>query len=144
MVILNAGDQRECREITSILFDQRLGGSDNSAGFREHRITSRGGKGARMATFIVLFNFTEQGIRDVKETGKRADAARKAVQKAGASIKEIYWTLGAHDGVLILEAPDDETAATVLMDIGRLGNVRSQTLRAFGQEEIKSILAKIK
>jgi uncharacterized protein with GYD domain len=97
-----------------------------------------------MATFIVLFNFTEQGIRDVKETGKRADAARKAVQKAGASIKEIYWTLGSHDGVLILEAPDDETAAAVLLDIGRLGNVRSQTLRAFGQEEVKTILAKLK
>lgn len=97
-----------------------------------------------MATFIALFNFTEQGIRDVKETPKRADAARKAFQKAGASVKEIYWTLGAHDGVLILEAPDDETATAVLLDIGRLGNVRSQTLRAFGQEEIKSILGKLK
>jgi uncharacterized protein with GYD domain len=97
-----------------------------------------------MARFIVLFNFTDQGIRNVKDTRKRADAARKAIQKAGASIKEIYWTLGAHDGVLILDAPDDETATAVLLSIGKLGNVRSQTLRAFGQEEIASILANVK
>ena len=74
-----------------------------------------------MARFIVLFNFTDQGIRNVKDTRKRADAARKAIQKAGASIKEIYWTLGAHDGVLILDAPDDETATAVLLSIGKLG-----------------------
>src|SRR5258708_5236446 len=96
-----------------------------------------------MATYIVLFNFTEQGIANVKETTKRAEAARKAVEKAGASIKEIYWTLGAHDGVLILEAPDDATATAVLLNISRLGNVQTQTLRAFGEKEIRGIVGKL-
>ena|SRR5437016_5310901 len=97
-----------------------------------------------MATFIALFNFTEQGVRAVKDTAKRADAAGKAMKKMGASLREVYWTLGAYDGVLIFDAPDEETATAVLMSIGRLGNVRSHTLRAFGREEIGGILAKAK
>jgi uncharacterized protein with GYD domain len=97
-----------------------------------------------VATFIALLNFTEQGIKAFKDTARRADAIAKAVQKSGAKLKEVYWTLGSHDGVLVLEAPDDETAAAVLVGIGRLGNVRSQTLRAFTRDEIPKILAKVK
>jgi uncharacterized protein with GYD domain len=97
-----------------------------------------------MATYIVLFNFTEQGIGAVKDTVKRAEAVRKSAQKSGATVKEIYWTLGAHDGVLILDAPDDQTATAVLLSIGRAGNVRSQTLRAFNAEDMQSILDKVK
>jgi uncharacterized protein with GYD domain len=97
-----------------------------------------------MATFIVLFNFTEQGVGAVKDTVKRAEAVRKSAQAAGASVKEVYWTLGAHDGVLILEAPDDQTATAVMLSIGKAGNVRSQTLRAFGVQEMESILQKMK
>ena len=96
-----------------------------------------------MATFIALINFTQQGLTGIKDTAKRAGVAREAAQKAGASIREIYWTLGAHDGVLILEAPDDETATAVLLNISRLGNVQTQTLRAFGEKEIRSILGKV-
>jgi uncharacterized protein with GYD domain len=96
-----------------------------------------------MATFIALMNFTDQGIRGIKDTAKRGDAFRKAAQKAGASVKELYWTLGAYDGVILLDAPDDETAAAVLVGVGRLGNVRTQALRAFGKDEIQTILAKV-
>lgn len=97
-----------------------------------------------MATFIALLNFTDQGIANIKDTTKRADAIAKAVQKSGTKVKDIYWTLGGYDGVLILDAPDDETAAAVLLGIGRLGNVSSETLRAFGRDEIPAILAKVK
>jgi uncharacterized protein with GYD domain len=96
-----------------------------------------------MATFIALINFTQQGLSGIKDTAKRAGVAREAAQKAGASIREIYWTLGAYDGVLILDAPDDETATAVLLNITRLGNVHTQTLRAFGEKEMRSILGKL-
>jgi uncharacterized protein with GYD domain len=97
-----------------------------------------------MPTFITLIHFTEQGVRNLKDTAKRADAITKAVKKIGVSIREVFWTLGRFDGVLIFDAPDEETAAATLMTIGRMGNVRSETLRAFGRDEIGGILAKVK
>jgi uncharacterized protein with GYD domain len=97
-----------------------------------------------MPTFITLFNLTEQGVRKFKDTAKRAAAFAKAGKAAGVVVKEVYWTLGAFDGVLILEAPDDETAAAVLLMLGSKGNVRSQTLRAFTRREVGAILAKAK
>ena|SRR2546421_11469819 len=97
-----------------------------------------------MPTFISLFNFTEQGARALKDTAKRADAITKAVKKTGVSIREVYWTLGQYDGVLVFDAPDDETATAMMMGIGRMGNIRSQTLRAFSRDEIGGILAKVK
>ena len=96
-----------------------------------------------MANYIILGNFTDQGIRNVKETTKRAEAVSSMAEKAGATLKEIYWTLGAYDIVAILEAPDDETATALGLSISSLGNVRTQTLRAFTADEIDSILGKI-
>ena len=96
-----------------------------------------------MATYIALFDFTEQGVRNFKDTTKRADAFVEAAKNAGVTVKEVYWTLGAHDGVLILEAPDDETVSALLLSLCSLGNVHSQTLRAFDRSQIESVIAKM-
>jgi len=96
-----------------------------------------------MPTYIVLASFTEQGIANVKDTLKRADAAKAAAKKAGATLKELYWTLGQHDIVAIFEAPDDETITALGLTIGKAGNVRTQTLRAFSATDMKSILGKV-
>jgi uncharacterized protein with GYD domain len=96
-----------------------------------------------MATYIALLNYTDQGIRNVKETTKRADAFKAMAQKAGATVKSIYWTQGQYDLVSILEAPNEEAATSLLLSVGALGNIRSQTLRAFSAEEMGQILSKM-
>ena len=95
-----------------------------------------------MSRYIVLLNFTEQGIQNVLQTVDRAEAFANVVRQAGASVAEQYWAMGPHDGVMILEAPDDQVAAALLAKLGSQGNVRTQTLRLFDRTEIKSILAK--
>lgn len=96
-----------------------------------------------MATYITLVSFTDQGIRDVKQSPARAQAFREQAEKAGARVKDIYWTLGNYDLVAILDAPNEETAMALLLATGSMGNVRTQTLKAFSSEEMKSILAKM-
>lgn len=96
-----------------------------------------------MATFISLLGFTDQGIRKVKQTTKRADAFRAMARKSGVTVKHIYWTVGAYDVVIVMEAPDDETATAALLSLGALGNVRTQTLRAFSAEEMNRIIKKM-
>ena len=96
-----------------------------------------------MPTYISLVQFTDKGIQAVKETTQRvADWAAK-VQSMGVSIKQMYWTLGQYDQVCVFEAPDDETAASVLLAADLLGNIRTQTLRAFTTSEMETILAKV-
>ena len=96
-----------------------------------------------MATYIVLSNFTEQGIRTVKDTTKRADAVREMAKKFGVTAKEFYWTLGSHDVVVIFDAPDDASMTAVGLAIGAQGNVRTETLRAYSKEEMNGILGKV-
>ena len=96
-----------------------------------------------MATFIMLASFSDQGIKTVKQSVERADAFRQMAAKAGASVKEIYWTLGSHDVVAICEAPDDESATALALSVASRGNVRSETLRAFNPDEMKKILSKM-
>ena len=96
-----------------------------------------------MATFIVLTNFTDQGIRNVKDSTKRADAVKEVAKKFGVTTKEFFWTLGSHDVVAIFEAPDDASMTAFGLAIGSGGNVRTQTLRAFSREEMNGILAKL-
>ncbi len=96
-----------------------------------------------MATYVLLLNWTEQGIRNAKETLARADAAAGLVEKLGGKMKEVYWTLGPYDVVAIVEAPDDETATAFALATGSQGNVRTTTLRAFDREEVKGILGKV-
>ena len=96
-----------------------------------------------MATFVVLASFSDQGIKNVKQTIERADAFKQMATKAGATIKDIYWTLGAHDVVAICEAPDDETATALSLSVASRGNVCSETLRAFSFDEMKKVLGKM-
>ena len=95
-----------------------------------------------MARYIVLFNYTDQGIKNITETIGRSEAVAKMAKKMGASAQSFYWTSGAYDGVLMLDAPDDTTAAALLTKVGSLGNVHTHTLRAFDAAEMKAILAK--
>ena len=96
-----------------------------------------------MSKFVVLGCFTDQGIRNVKETTKRADAFKEMARKTGVTVKDVYWTIGQYDIVAICEAPDDETATALALGLGALGNVRTQTLRAFSQEDMGTILGKM-
>ena len=96
-----------------------------------------------MLTYIALSNFTDQGIRNVKDTTKRADAVKEAAQKFGAKMTQIYWTQGQYDLVAFIEAPDEKSATACALAIGMAGNVRSQTLRAFTSEEMSEIVGKL-
>ena len=95
-----------------------------------------------MPSYISLVQFTDKGIQAAKGTTQRiADWAAK-VEKRGVRIKEMFWTMGQYDQVCIFEAPDDETAASVLLAADMLGNIRTQTMRAFTAPEMEKILAK--
>ncbi|TMH00851.1 MAG: GYD domain-containing protein [Betaproteobacteria bacterium] len=96
-----------------------------------------------MVTYIVLTTFTDQGIRNAKDTTKRADAVRELAKKFGVTAKEFFWTLGSYDVVAIFEAPDDSSMTALGLAIGAQGNVRTQTLRAFSREEMNRVLAKL-
>jgi uncharacterized protein with GYD domain len=96
-----------------------------------------------MASYILLANYTEQGIKNIKETMKRADTVKALAKKAGCNMKETYWTLGAYDVVAVFEAPDDETMTAFALSISKLGNVRTQTLRAFTSSDMVGILGKM-
>jgi uncharacterized protein with GYD domain len=96
-----------------------------------------------MAAYIMLASFTDQGIRKFKDSPKRADAFKNMAKKCGASVKEVFWTLGEYDIVAVVEAPDDVSMTALGLSSGALGNVRTQTLRAFTQEDMKSILGKM-
>jgi uncharacterized protein with GYD domain len=93
-----------------------------------------------MATYILLGKFTEQGIRKIKDTTKRADAIREMGKKAGIDVKEMYWTLGQYDVAAILDAPDEAAATSLALSIGSQGNVRTQLMRAFTEDEIGPII----
>jgi uncharacterized protein with GYD domain len=96
-----------------------------------------------MATYIILGNFTEQGVRNIKDTQKRAEAFREMAKKAGGTVKEVYWTLGQYDTAAIVEAPDDATITALNLSVGALGNLRTQTLRAFTPAEMGGVLGKL-
>ena len=96
-----------------------------------------------MATFITNIKFTQQGIKDIDHTIKRAAALKAAGKKLGCKVKDVYWTLGDHNGVLIFDAPDDETATTLLLHLGAMGNVHTTTVRAFTAAEMDAILTKV-
>jgi uncharacterized protein with GYD domain len=96
-----------------------------------------------VATFITTIKFTQQGVKGIDETTKRATAFKAAAKKLGVKVTAIYWTLGEYDGLLILEASNDETATTALLHLGAMGNVHTTTMRAFTAEEMDMILTKV-
>ena len=96
-----------------------------------------------MATYIVVANFTEHGIRSVKDTTRRADAFRDLAKLHGITVKDIFWTLGRYDIVTTIEAPDDVAVTALGLSLGKSGNLRTETLRAFSQAEMVAILDKV-
>ena len=96
-----------------------------------------------MPTYIALGTFTDQGIRNVKDSLRRADMVKEAAQKAGITMKDIMWTLGSVDMVVTFEAPDDAAITAFALAVGAAGNVRTQTMRAFSRGEMSAILAKM-
>ncbi len=96
-----------------------------------------------MANYVVLVNWTDQGIRSVSETTQRAEQVRQLVEQAGGRMVSLLWTLGRYDLVGIIEAPDDETVATIGLRAAQGGGIRSETLRAFDAEEMGRILANL-
>lgn len=93
-----------------------------------------------MSTFIVLGNYTDQGIRNIKESPNRVDAARRLGAELGGELKAFYLVMGAYDFVAIVEAPSDEAAARFALASGSLGNVRTTTLKAFTESEFRGIV----
>lgn len=94
-----------------------------------------------MATFISLVNFTQQGVRDFKDSPARAAKFKSMAKKAGVTVKDVYWTMGACDAVLVMEAADEKSVTATMLSLASLGNVRTQTLRAFNSSEIEEIVS---
>ena len=92
-----------------------------------------------MATYVILMNWTDQGIKDFKDSPSRADAGKEEMAKLGVTLKDIYWTVGQHDLVLICDSPDEESMTAALLRLGSAGNVRTTTLRAFTRPEFDGI-----
>jgi len=95
-----------------------------------------------MARFVVLIDWTEQGVAKFQDSVDRYEAAREQFEAMGVRFEGIYWTLGSHDIVSVIEAPDGETLAAALLKLGSQGNLRTTTLRAFDTEEMRGIIAK--
>jgi uncharacterized protein with GYD domain len=95
-----------------------------------------------MATFITLASFTDQGIRNVRESPDRFTAFKALAEQLGVSVKAAYWTVGHYDLVLVVEGPED-AATTLLLKTGSLGNVRTQTLRGFSEQEFRQFLKNV-
>jgi uncharacterized protein with GYD domain len=95
-----------------------------------------------MATYVVLIDWTQQGVENFKDTVDRYEAARSQFEGMGVRFTDIYWTLGSHDIVSIVDAPDSETLAAALLRLGSQGNLRTTTLRALSAEEMRGVIAK--
>jgi uncharacterized protein with GYD domain len=96
-----------------------------------------------MAIFITTVNFTQKGLEGINDTTKRAAAFRAAAEKIGVKMTNIYWTLGTFDGLMIFEAPDDETATAAALQLASKGNVHTSTARAFDAGQIEKVIAKM-
>jgi uncharacterized protein with GYD domain len=94
-----------------------------------------------MNTYLMLFRFTQQGIGNVKQSPARVEAAKKAFRDMGAEVKAFYALMGEYDTVFIVEAPDDETVSRAALSLGSLANVRTETFRAFTEDEFRKIVA---
>jgi uncharacterized protein with GYD domain len=93
-----------------------------------------------MPTYVLLVNWTEQGIKNFRDTVRRAEEVRGLVEKSGGQLRQLLWTLGEYDLVSVADFPDDETATAVLLQIGAAGNVRTKTMKAFDAEQMSAII----
>ncbi|HTR95110.1 MAG TPA: GYD domain-containing protein [Trebonia sp.] len=95
-----------------------------------------------MPTYVSLIHWTDQGIKNYKDTTSRAEDFTKLVENKGGRVRELLWTVGEYDLVVVADFPDDETGTAALLQVGSLGNVRSSTMRAFGADEMTAIIGK--
>jgi uncharacterized protein with GYD domain len=93
-----------------------------------------------MAHYILLMNWTEQGVKAYKDSVDRAEAARAALAQRGVTLKDVYWTIGSYDLVCVTEAPDDATVAAALLALAAQGNLRTTTLRGFTADEFRAVI----
>jgi uncharacterized protein with GYD domain len=96
-----------------------------------------------MPTYITLLKYTDQGIRNIRDTAKRATAFKDMAAKGGVTVREIFWTMGRYDLVAIIEAADESATLAVLLGVGSMGNVKTETLRAYSASEIERTLEKL-
>ncbi len=96
-----------------------------------------------MVTYVVLAKFTDQGAKSAKDSPKRAEAFRQMAQTFGVTVKDIFWTQGRYDIVTVVEAPDELSATALNLSLGALGNIRTESLRAFSSAEMMKIVAKM-
>lgn len=93
-----------------------------------------------MATYVALIDWTEQGIKNYRDTTRRGEDFSNLVEKAGGRVRELLWTIGDHDIVCVLDVPDDETLVALLLQVGSLGNIRTKTLKAFDAAQMAGII----
>lgn len=93
-----------------------------------------------MATYVNLISYTDQGIRNIKDSPNRLDSARKILKDLGGEMKDFYLTLGVYDLIIVIEAPSDEVVAKFALAVGSLGNIRTTTLKAFPEAEYRKII----
>ena len=96
-----------------------------------------------MPTYVTLSHFTDQGVRNAKDTLKRAEAFKELAKKHGVTVKDIYWTQRRYDIVTISEAADEMAATALALTVGGMGNIRTETLRAFSADDMKTIIGKM-
>jgi len=96
-----------------------------------------------MPRYLMLLHYTSQGIANIKQSPARLDAARKAAEKAGGKIHDWYLTMGRYDAALVAEFPDDDACARVALSLGSLGNVSTETLKAFTEDEYRKIISSL-
>lgn len=96
-----------------------------------------------MSTYVVLMNWTDQGARADRDTVRRREQADALAEKYGARIEQVYWTMGHHDIVTIIEAPDDETVTAMMLELTAAGNLRTSTLRAFDHDQMQAIIERV-
>ena len=97
-----------------------------------------------MFTYVGLISFTDQGLHSIKDTTKRAAAAKEAAKKHGVNMREILWTMGEYDMLCILEAEDEHALAAFNLATATQGNIRSRSMRAYSASEMDKILSKLK
>jgi uncharacterized protein with GYD domain len=96
-----------------------------------------------MATYLTLLKFTERGAKDIKDSCQRAEELKSHARKHGIQVKEQYWCLGAYDGLIVFDAPDDETATAAMLSLSMRGYVTTQTMRSFTAAEMTKIAGKV-
>jgi uncharacterized protein with GYD domain len=95
-----------------------------------------------MNTYVSLINWTDQGIRNFRDTTKRAEDFSKLVENSGGTVRELLWTVGEYDLVCVIDVPDDKAGVAALLQVGSSGNIRSSTLRAFSADEMTGIISR--